>query len=196
MVADKASLFIICYRLDSGSPAAYPALDLVGAFAATILPVLLPVLSSSVKVMRIMARCLVPTDGVPYEGNYDDTVIGTGNAEALAPSIALLIRLNANSTNSRNNGHLYIAGVPENVWVNGVWEPATFLPLAQTLAQNLALPLGASSAGKIYDPVIVSRLLNNVPRVPPVYFDVIYGDVSPLISQQRRRQSRQQGIKS
>lgn len=196
MVEDVPCRFGLYYRRSSGAAPGFPALDLVNGFWTVINAALLDVLSSLVRVMRVTARPLVPTDGVPYEANYDDTVLGTGGAEPLPPSIAMLIRLRTLSLDSRNNGHIYIAGVPENVWVDGTWEPGAFVPLVNIFMAFLETPFLGSGGIATYTPCVVSRWLNGVPRVPPVTFDIDTAFLSGDISQQRRRQSGQQGIQT
>lgn len=193
LVADVPASFGMHLRLASGTPAGFPALDVAGTIFATIGADLLAVLASTTRLMRIVVRCLTPTDGIPYEANYDTTKIGTQTAEALPPSVAMLLRFRTASTNSRNNGHCYIPGVPADVWIAGEWEPTTFVPLALILATDMWIPMTSGASGLQYIPCVVSRFLAGVPRTPPVTFDIVGASVMGRVSQQRRRQSGIQG---
>jgi len=183
------------YRLATGSPVDFPALDLVNIWVSSNMGPLLDCLSSAIQVMRVIGRCLHPSDGVPYEANFDETNVGTGGAEPLPPSIAALLKFKTTSTFSRNNGHAYLPGCPENTWVNGAWTAGqgTFLT---TLVNAMAASLPSPTPGVIYAPCVVSRFLGGVERVTAATFDVISGSYSARISQQRRRMSGQQGIKT
>lgn len=192
LVADVPCTFTLAYKNLTGAPGNH-AIELAGLVFTQISGALLAVLSSSVWLMRIIARPLNPEDGNPYEANYDDSNVGTGGAEPLAPSLAMLLKLRTISDNSRNNGHLYISGVPENVWVDGVWEPATFVPLVDTLNTALAGVLFAAG-NPFFQPVVLSRFEDGVELADPVANDINLISLAPRISQQRRRQSGRQGI--
>lgn len=193
MVEDVPTKFRQYWRLASGSPAAFPALDLVNAWAAAELTLLKAILSSTVQVMRIIGRCMRPVDGIPYEANYADTDVGSAAAEPLPPSIAILLKFRSNSPSSRNNGHVYISGCPESGWVNGAWT-AGILADAATLADGMGSNFAGANPATIYTPCVVSRFLNGVERVTAVTYDIVSTSVSTNISQQRRRQSGKQGI--
>lgn len=197
MVDDRACMIDMHYRRSSGGPAGFPASDLAAIFHTAIGGPLLAILATTVQMMRIIVRPLDGASGPPYEANYSDTEIGTGlGTDPMPPSIALLLKLRCSSPNSRNNGHLYIPGIPEAVWSNGVWIAAGFVPAVTTLRSAIAGNIGPSAGGCTYTPVVLSRYLANVKRVPPVTFDVTGCELRPLVSQQRRRQSRKQGIKT
>lgn len=196
MVTDVPCTFGLKYRLESGSPPGFPALDLVTTFVTTIVPALLDVLSSGVQLQRIIGRCLRPDDGVPYEANFDETNVGTAAAEPLPPSIAMLVKLKTISPNSRNNGHFYLPGLPEVKWVNGVWVAAFLSTEVAALLALLNVAMGSATPGVEYRPVVLSRYLEGEKLDDPVSFDVQTATVGTKISQQRRRQSGKQGIKT
>lgn len=183
------------YRAATGFVADYPAFDLVDAYVANVVPKLLDLLASTIVVMRVIGRCCRPIDGIPYEANFTEAEMGTGSAEPLPPSIAALIKFRTSSGYSRNNGHLYIPGIPEDVWINGAWDSG-FVTLVGAFGVAAVTPLVGASITHIYQPCVVSRFLNNVERVTAATFDISDFSLSPRISQQRRRQSGQQGIKA
>lgn len=184
------------YRKLSGSLGTFPALDLNTIFVTTLKPKILDILSSDTILMRVITRAVLAEAAVPYEANFDQNAKGTRGAEPLPPSLAGLFELVTTSINSRNNGHLYFAGMCEADVVSNTWV-AGLITAAAALGTTIAADLPASSDGIIYTPVVVSRFLAGAPRVPPVTFDVDSVRFSEgRISQQRRRTSGQQGIKS
>lgn len=196
LVYDVPCKFGVYYRVVSGGPVTFVAKDMVNTFVAGMFASLKAVLSSSVRIMRVIGRPLDPADGNPYEANFDESHIGTGAAEAIAPSIALLIKMRTDSTSAKNNGHVYIAGVPEGVWVDGGWEPATFIPLVNTFISQLTGMAALSTSGAVVKCCVVSRFLAGVKRTPYITFDVVSSSVGARVSQQRRRQSGITGIHS
>lgn len=195
MCEDVPTTINLYYRRSSGAPATYQALDLADCWKTNVWPSIHPMLASVVILMRIVVRPLLASEGNPYEANYTEAEHGTGAAEPLPPSVAALLKLKCVSPSSRNNGHIYLAGCPESAWVNGAWTGA-FITLSATLGAILRSSLPASAAGVVYSPVVVNRYAAGVKLVPPQTFDMDDVTLSTRISQQRRRQSGQQGIKA
>lgn len=195
LVLDVPTKVGLYYRHSSGAAAGFPSFDLVTALDASLKTKFLDVLATTVLLMRIIGRPLDGVSGPPYEANYVSTVVGTGaGADPLPPSVAALVKLQCTSPNSRNNSHIYIAGVSEVAWVAGEWA-AGFVADMATLSAELTDPVVGAS-GATYTPCVVSRYLAGMKRFPPVTFDLVTCTLMGDVSQQRRRQSGRQGIKS
>lgn len=192
---DVPAKFGLYYKRISGGPAADQCPDLVDLWWATFAATLKPILSSFTIIQRIIGRALTPSDGNPYEANFVTTTVGTGAAEPMPPSIAALFRIRCTSTNSRNNGHFYVPGIPESVWVNGAYTGG-FITSAGNFSAALLADIGPSAGGVSYGPCVVHRFEDNIELVNPTTFDYLSVELQPKISQQRRRQSGQQGIKA
>ncbi|GAH74485.1 unnamed protein product, partial [marine sediment metagenome] len=96
--------------------------------------------------------------------------------------------------NSKNNGRIYLAGIAEDSQTDG-----TIIPLEvtniQDFADALVLPIDIlQPGGEKFTPVVISRYLDGVLRVPPIGYGLDYCTAKPSIRQQRRRTTGRCGI--
>lgn len=115
---------------------------------------------------------------------------GTVVSDALPMGGALVLSLLTNAPNSRFNGRIYIAGIPESGQDEGQLESA-YITDAIALAAVLddqTIPLGPGSA--VFKPVVISRWDEGIKRVPPVGFDVLSISVNSFVKNQRRRNTK------
>jgi len=194
MVNDVPCRVGLCYRHSSGGAAAYPASDLAAGLFTAVWAKMKPLLATPVRLMRIIVHPLDATGGNPYEANYDNTVIGThASTEPLPPSIAALFKLRCSSPQSRNNGHIYLAGCGDSAWNDNQWIFGGGSALADWLTQLAAAVTGGGGSA-IYKPCVVSRFDAGVKRPSPIAYDVVSASLVNRASQQRRRQSGMQGM--
>ncbi len=115
---------------------------------------------------------------------------GTVVSQAIPMGGAAVLSLLTDAPNSRFNGRIFIAGIPEVSQVEGAFTVG-FITLLTLLAAKLddpTIPLGPGSA--VFKPVVISRFDEGVKRVPPVGFDVISISVNPFVKNQRRRNTK------
>ena len=150
-------------------------------------PSLLLCLSENALVSRVQVTTVTSHDEVP--GLVDQvSKFGSIVSQALPPNMAALIHLPTDAPNAKHNGRLYLAGTPENGQEEGSLFAAQ-LALLQTFADELAkdITLDAPETG-IFAPVVISRFLDGVKRVPPVGFLVgVAGPKTPMRQQRRRK---------
>jgi len=112
---------------------------------------------------------------------------GTVLGQAIPSGGAAVVSWVTNAPNAKHNGRFYLAGVSEDEVSQGNLSAAQFalmglLITALTAKLQTSLPQTAT-----FDLATISRVLDGVPRVPPVGFLVLSGIArSPLYSQRRR----------
>jgi len=157
------------------------------------LPTLLLMLSEQVRVQRVeMVPVTEPLDvpGCVDLVAQDGAVIG----EALPSAMAAVISLPTDAPNAKHNGRIYISGV-----IEGGSDEGTLTAGQQTLNNAFAAKLNDTLIAAVPEtaewvPVVISRFVAGVPRVPPVGFIIGEAIARPIIRQQRRRKTRSFGL--
>jgi len=157
------------------------------------LPTLLLMLSDQVRVQRIeMVPVTEPLDipGCVDLVAQDGAVVG----DALPSAMAAVVSLPTDAPNAKHNGRIYISGVIEAGAVLGtltVAQQALNGAFAAKLNDDLIAAVPETAE---FRPVVISRIVAGVPRVPPVGFVIQEPIARPIIRQQRRRKTRSFGL--
>ncbi len=154
---------------------------------------LLAILSSSAELTRVRADQVTGVDEIP--GFVDKRAnIGLYASDALPANMCGLFHFDTNAPNAKHNGRLFISGMPEGGQAEGIWD-ASFLVTMQAFADELEddlVTLAPQDAE--FSPVVISRFLDGIKRVPPLGF--LVGEVTPEanIRQQRNRKTKCFGL--
>lgn len=122
---------------------------------------MLPVLTSSWTLERVVWKKVSPVLGVEQVYQTDLPQAGAGNAAAL-PSYASAVISKRTLTGGRSHrGRMYIAGIPENATINSTIDPggafwAALLAFAACVLSNFVHPDPAGGTD-IFDLVVYSR---------------------------------------
>jgi len=120
--------------------------------------------------------------------------IGDVVSDSLPTNVAAIISQLTNSPNSRANGRIFLAGIPESAMENGIMS-AAYSTLVQTFATSMQgnLVVTGPPAAE-FKPVVISRYLNGALRIPPVPHDIVANTAKRQLRQQRRRTTRSRGL--
>lgn len=119
---------------------------------------------------------------------------GTIISPPLPLNVAAVISQITDAPNANANGRIFLAGIPENAMDDGIQTGAynaIIQAFADELVDNLVVAIGLAAE---YAPVVISRFLGGLPRVPQVAFDVLSTVAKFQLRQQRRRTTRTRGI--
>ena len=158
-----------------------------------VLPTLLLMLAADTSVKRVEMCPLTEPNEIP--GCVDLTgQVGAVLGDALPSNMAAVMHLGTDAPNAKHNGRIYVSGVSEEGTVEG-----TLIAAQQTLNGNFALLLNdlllpSAPEDAEFTPVVISRIVDGVPRVPIVGFDILAAVARPIIRQQRRRKTRSFGF--
>ncbi len=120
--------------------------------------------------------------------------VGSVASQPTPANVAALIHLPTDAPNSKHNGRIFLPGIAEAGIVAGVID-APNLALIQTWADELSENLEpASPEDAVFVPVVISRFVDGVKRVPPVAFDIGLPIAKNATRQQRSRMTRRHGI--
>lgn len=115
--------------------------------------------------------------------------VGTVLGEALPANMTAIISLPTDAPSSKHNGRIYISGVSEEAQTEGTLEAAQ-QTLNATFAALLTDEIEPSAPeDAVFTPVVISRVVDGVPRVPPVGFSVGTPIAKFSMRQQRRRKT-------
>lgn len=155
--------------------------------------VLLNCMSDQVTLENITCQPEQGVNEVPGQRDY------TGKAGAVVSgacpnNIAAVISQLTDAPNSNANGRVFLAGQPETGLLAGVWTAGQIVLLnafAAIMPTNIVI-VGPPSV--TYKPVVISRVLAGVPRVPEVGFNILSAAAKGQARQQRRRTTQNLGV--
>jgi len=130
-----------------------------GAFAGD----LLPLLNTGVAYVRTLCYDMRSADGPIVTANASAGSGSASSSDQLPGGTAMCITLRTANRGRAGRGRLYIEGFGESQWLEGHFV-AGLTASVVTVLQGLHVATRAVS----WEPVIVSRQLNGVARVPPV----------------------------
>jgi len=145
-------------------------------------------LSDEAEFSRVLVNTVTANDEVP--GLIDNiNFVGTNVGEALPANMAACFNLMTDAPNSKHNGRIFLAGCPENEQAEGTWDPAMV-----TLLNFFAVKLGnnlipSAPEDSEFKPVVISRFLNGIKRVPPIAFTMLTATARVDLRQQRGRKT-------
>lgn len=150
--------------------------------------------SDGCEINRVQVDPVTATDEVP---GFIDTTSVSGDllGESMPSNMAVVIHLPTIAPDAKHNGRVYVPGIPEDGQAEGTLEPAQII-LCDTFAATLAIDLQPSVPQDAeFRPVVISRVVDGVPRVPPVGFLVGVPVLRTSVRQQRRRKTERLGIR-
>ena len=174
------------YKQTAGSNDNLTLQSAVDFFVVNMLPPLLAALAADVFVDQIRMDQVSVGNELPAFTNLVGSP-GTVVGEALPAGGAAVISWVTDAPNAKHNGRFYLAGVSEDE-VNAGNISVAQLTLMNTLAVQLQATLATSLPQDAeFELITISRVLDGVPRVPPVGF-LVESHVTrlPFFSQRRR----------
>ena len=158
------------------------------AWKLAVLPTFLLALADDVSVERIAMDPVTDTSEVPGILDMyaeDGVVLGDG----LPSTMCAVISLPCTGPNAKHNGRLFISGLSELEQNSGRLTAAQQI-LMDNIATKLAVditPTAPETAN--FTPVVISRFVDGVKRVPPVGYLITVPVAKNIMRQQRRRKT-------
>lgn len=162
-------------------------------FALNRLDALMLAISSDVEVDKVAFHSVTNFDDIPGYANFNN-IEGALGGEAVPNSSSAVLSLKTNAPNAKHNGRIYIPGVVETDQEEGTLKAAVQTAI-NVFGTKLELDLvlaGPETAE--FTPVVISRFVDEVKRVPPVGFSLVSALVRPNMKQQRKRGGRRFGL--
>lgn len=147
-------------------------------------------LSNQISFNAMEAFQVVGANETPGLLRFETPNSGTVVSESLPMGGAAVLSILTDAPNSKHNGRMFVGGIPESFEANGALT-APAIALYQTLADGLSAspaPVGPGLA--LFTPGVISRIVDGVPRVPPIMFDVDTITPDGFVKNQRRRNTR------
>lgn len=191
--AEGVMSFHFGYKMDAGLIGANTLGALALFFAQNRLDKYVLACSTDIEVDYVEARAVTNDDDLPGAVNFNN-LEGVLLGESLPNNSAAVISLKTNAPNAKHNGRMYLPGTPEDQHDDGVLiagQVTLWAAFATVLELDIATIPGESAE---FTPVVISRVLNGAPRVPPVGFTLVSGIVRPNLKQQRRRGGNRRGL--
>lgn len=134
---------------------------LIQVLLACFITHLLPVITASWQLERIVWKQVGPTLGVEQISVPTGTTTGGGNAAALPSFVSAVISKRTLTGGRSHRGRMYIAGIPENATLNSGLDPAHafwagLLAFAACVITNFVHPDPAGGTD-IFDLIVYSR---------------------------------------
>lgn len=191
--AEKVMQFSFGYLMEAGLITATTLIRACLDFGTDRLDKYVLAVSADVEVDKVEFRAITNTDDIPGYINFNN-LEGLLVGEACPNSVAAVLSLTTNAPNSKHNGRMYLPGIREIDQTNGTISGAE-ITLLNTFGTTLELDLivsGGESAE--FTPVVISRVLDGTPRVPPVGFSLVSAIARPSTKQQRKRGGNRFGL--
>lgn len=177
------------YKDDTGLPELDAANDLAVASNTTLGPLFDAARAADTTREGTYAWKITAGTGMPDKVS-DASVPGGITGQALPPNTCIVYSLKTNDPAAKRNGRIYLAGIAHSEVTNGQITDITDAKYENIRTQLQQILSGAAGT---WQPVILRRVLNGAPLVPPVGSDVSSCSVSAILYSQRRRNSRQIG---
>ena len=191
--AEGVMQFTFGYKMDAGVIGAGTLRLASLEFALNRLDALMLAISSDVEVDKVAFHSVTNFDDIPGFVNFNN-IEGALGGESVPNSSNAVISLKTNAPNAKHNGRMYIPGVVETDQDEGTLKAAVKTAL-NVFGTKLELDLvlaGPETAE--FTPVVISRIVDGAPRVPPVGFSLVSALVRPNMKQQRKRGGRRFGL--
>lgn len=190
---DQPVSFSMGYEQDGGTYGIETGLAVCVKFTADYLPKLLLCLTDDVTVDQLFFNPIGISTELAGFANLSGAVGGI-LGEPLPSNMAALVHLPTVAPNSKHNGRIYLPGIPEASIVGGVISVAQ-LALIQTWATQMFVDIvPAAPEDATFKPIVISRFVGGVKRVPPIGFDILEPVAKNEVRQQRRRTTRRRGL--
>lgn len=180
----------LAYKQLSGTNDENTLTDLAGQLGVMHQSAFLDCLSDDASMTAILTFQVTGSNETPGRTRFEQPNVGTVSSDALPMGACAVLSILTDAPHSRFNGRLFISGVPKSFDTEGALSGAA-LTLYNTLAGSLEAtvsPIGPGLA--VFQPVVISRILNGAPRVPPVGFSIVSISADGFIKNQRRRNTR------
>lgn len=192
--AGEETQCVLGYEQDGGSNDADTLEALCKAFLDDVVPSLLLVLAADVAVDRITVETVTNHQEVPGLmdlNGQDGAVLGV----SLPAQSAVIIHIPTNAPNAKHNGRIYVSGLEVGDQSEGTVAGGPLVAW-NTFAAKLALDLEPTAPqDATFTPVVISRVVDGAPRVPPVGFGVLIPIAKADMRQQRRRKTPHFGLR-
>lgn len=190
---DAPCQFAIGYRMGDGTYSPSTAVAVCFKWVASFLPSFQQAVSEDVIIDQISFGPI----GISTE--LAGFVNGSGAAgvligDALPANMCAIVHFGSTAPNSKHNGRIYLSGVPEDLQFEGTMT-APQITRVQDFADLLDGPLVPDSPEDAdFEPVVISRFLDGVKRVPPVGFDILSPVAKADIRQMQSRTTHRLGL--
>lgn len=192
-VGDSICQFGMGYRMGDGTYGVRTGLAVCAKFVADFLPDLLDAISVDCEVDQIAFLPQGITTELAGLANLNNAV-GTVIGDPIPANMAALIHLPTVAPNSKHNGRIYIPGIIEDAIAAGLIQ-APNLALVQAFATQLFVPIVPDSPeDSDFSPVVISRFVDGVKRVPPVAYDIKLPIAKNEPRQQQKRMTTRVGL--
>ena len=178
------------FRQVSGTNDVNTLQDLVDELFLMSIDEWLAILSEQISLTGIEAYQVTGTDETPGRLTLEQPNAGDVVSDAIPMGGAAVLSLLTDAPNSKFNGRMYIAGVPESGELIGALTAGYAMDL-NSLADELektTIALGPGDA--LFKPVVISRFEDGVKRATPVGFDIQSITPNLFIKNQRRRNTK------
>lgn len=163
------------------------AASLSRAFQTDIIPELLAVWTTDVQLLSVYALGINPAGRVPSEDQFEAD-FGTIIDDTYPNNRPYVIKQITDAPKSKHNGRIYMSGFGHgNVTaqvLNLAFMTGPLQALIDVLVETIVDP---DEITRIWSPIVVNRIVDGVPVVPPSFFDVIQLTANATIFSQRRR---------
>lgn len=183
----------IGYRQDGGSYGVDTGTAAAVEFVSTFIPVLQAMLSSACQIDQVDFD---PVTAVDELGGSAAIVSAPGllGPLVLPSNMAAVITIPTTAPNSKHNGRQFISGMTEDSQVAGIITVPQ-LVLNNDWASKIFADLQPSAPEDAnFQPVVISRILDGVKRVPPVGFDYKTPSASKNVRQMQSRLTTKRGL--
>ena len=127
--------------------------------------------------------------GIALNGANGDLI-----QEPIPANVCALIHLPTDAPNSKHNGRIFLPGIGEQEVQSGIIEPSEMVLLQLFADELLEEVVPDSPEDAVFVPVVISRFVLGVKRVPPVGFDIKLPIAKNAPRQQRSRMTRRVGV--
>jgi len=181
------------YRQKSGANGPATLQSAVDFFNANKLIALSNVLAVNTSIDQIRMDQVSTGNDIPGFVNIG-FLLGNRMGNAIPAGGAAVVSWITDAPNSKNNGRVFIAGISESDIVSSVLTASILTALVAFVDEMLLDLLTSLPEDAVFELVTISRVLNGVPRVPPIGFKVESGLVRSIPFSQRRRITKRLGI--
>jgi hypothetical protein len=180
----------MAYRQLSGTNDENTMTDLATALAVILQAPFLAIMSNQISMTGITCFQVTGANETPGRTVFEQPNPGIQAAQALPGGAAGVLSITTDAPNSKFNGRMFVSGGPEDGQVEGDWTVGHMIGLNALGTALQVVPPAIGPGLAVFQPSVISRFLNGVPRVPPVGFDVISIAADDFVKNQRRRNTK------
>ena len=193
--AESVMSFQFAYLMELGTVGPATLTALATKFVEDKLDLYALACSDQLEVDQCRVDVITNGDDLPGFVNLNN-LEGALTGQMLPNSSAAVASLITTAPNSKHNGRMYLPGCTEGNQADGIMTGGQ-VTLWNTFTTALLLDIVLDSPEDAeFTPVVVSRVLDGVPRATPVGFNLLSSTVGEALRQQRRRGGKRFGLAS